>query len=208
MPSRNGFHSGRVNGKAPVPLIVEREERAVRPTQFTGQEVFLAKEEIIVSKTDLNGKLTYVNDVFLRISGYSERELLGQPHSVIRHPDMPRCVFKLFWDTISAGQEIFAYVVNATKDGGHYWVLAHVTPSFDVNGNIIGYHSNRRSPDREAVEFIKPLYAKLVAMEKGRGRTQESVAASLAQMQSWVCEQHGSYEKFILTLAKSKGAVL
>ena len=98
---------------------------------LTGVERFFDKDEIIVSKTDLKGRMTYCNDVFLRIAGYTEQELLGQPHSIIRHPDMPRCVFKLLWDTIGAGKEIFAYVINRAKNGDHYWVLAHVTPSRD-----------------------------------------------------------------------------
>ena len=102
------------------------------------------EEEIIVSKTDLKGRITYANDVFVRISQYPLRELMGAPHSLIRHPNMPRCVFKLLWDTIEAKKEIFAYVLNLAKSGDHYWVFAHVTPSFDGNNNIIGYHSSRR----------------------------------------------------------------
>ena len=88
------------------------------------------ENEIIVSKTDTRGRITYANDVFSRVSRFGVAELLGAPHSIIRHPDMPRCVFKLLWDTIQAKQEIFAYVVNMAKNGDHYWVFAHVTPSF------------------------------------------------------------------------------
>ena len=99
----------------------------------TGKERYFEKTELIVSKTDLKGRMLYVNDVFMRISGFNEKELLGQPHSMIRNPQMPRCVFKLLWDTLEAKKEIFAYVVNICKNGDHYWVLAHVTPSFDGN---------------------------------------------------------------------------
>ncbi len=88
---------------------------------------------------------------------YSYAELMGAPHSLIRHPDMPRCVFKLLWDTLEAKQEIFAYVVNLAKDGSHYWVFAHVTPTLDDRGNIIGSHSNRRKPDPAQIERIKPI---------------------------------------------------
>jgi PAS domain S-box-containing protein len=116
----------------------------MRPTP-TGRERTFDDEEIIVSKTDLSGRITYANDVFLRISGYTEAEVIGQPHSLIRHPDMPRSVFNLLWKTIGAGQEIFAYVVNMAKNGDHYWVLAHVTPTFGPAGDIIGFHSNRRT---------------------------------------------------------------
>ena len=94
----------------------------------TGTERFFDDDKIIVSKTDLKGKLAYCNKLFLDIAGYTEKECLGQPHSMIRHPDMPRCVFALMWDAIQSGNEIFAYVINRAKNGDHYWVNAHVTP--------------------------------------------------------------------------------
>jgi len=92
--------------------------REVR-VQPTSRERLWGEEEIIVSKTDLKGIITYANRTFLKVSGYSEEELLGKPHSIIRHPDMPRCVFKLLWDTIEAGREILAYVKNMAKNGDH-----------------------------------------------------------------------------------------
>ena len=82
---------------------------------LTGVERHFDEHEIIVSKTDLKGRITYANDTFLRVAGYRERDILGQPHSIIRHPDMPRCVFALLWQTIEAGREIFAYVINANE---------------------------------------------------------------------------------------------
>jgi PAS domain S-box-containing protein len=111
--------------------------------QPTGRERTWGDEELIVSKTDLKGIITYANRTFLSVAGYTEQEILGKPHSIIRHPDMPRCVFKLLWDTIESGNEIFAYVKNMAKNGDHYWVFAHVTPTLDAHGNIIGYHANR-----------------------------------------------------------------
>ena len=90
----------------------------------------------------------YVNREFMAIADYDEKELLGQPHSIIRNPNMPRCIFKHLWDHLKGGREIFAYVVNRCKHGDHYWVLAHVTPSYDGSGNINGYHSTPRVPDK------------------------------------------------------------
>src|SRR5580704_8741733 len=95
---------------------------AVRPT---GRERTFPEDEIIASKTDVKGVITYANRTFMEVSLYSEEELLGQPHSIVRHPDMPRCVFKLLWDTIQKGDEIFAYVKNMCKNGDFYWVFAH-----------------------------------------------------------------------------------
>jgi len=126
----------------------------------TNVEQFFDRSEIIVSKTDLKGRITYANRTFARLAGYSEAELLGQPHSIIRHPDMPRAVFKLLWDTLAERNEVFAYVKNLARDGSFYWVFAHVTPSMDADQNVVGYHSNRRVPRREVVSnVIEPLYA-------------------------------------------------
>ncbi len=120
----------------------------------TGIEQTFQEDHLIVSKTDTKGIITYANQTFMEVSGYTESELLGKPHNIIRHPDMPKAAFKLLWDTVSGGNEIFAYVINLCKNGDHYWVLAHVTPSFGSNGNILGYHSSRRKPDREQIEKI------------------------------------------------------
>jgi PAS domain S-box-containing protein len=134
---------------------------------LTGVEAQFDAMDIIVSKTDIKGRITYCNRTFIDISGYPESELMGAPHSVLRHPAMPRGVFRLLWDTIMSGNEIFAYVINRTRLGDHYWVLAHVTPTYDSLGGISGYHSSRRVPDRQAVEKIKPLYDSLRPKKNG-----------------------------------------
>ena len=100
----------------------------------------------LVSKTDTKGKILYCNDEFVAISGYSERELLGKPHSIVRHPDMPRTIFKYLWDTLAQGKEVNAYVKNMAKDGSYYWVFANVCPSSSANGQIVAYNSVRRCP--------------------------------------------------------------
>ncbi len=92
----------------------------------TGKEVFFDRDHFIVSKTDLKGRITYVNRAFCAIAGYGEGELLGAPHSIIRHPDMPRAVFKLLWDRLAEGCEVFAQVKNLTRNGDFYRVFAHV----------------------------------------------------------------------------------
>ncbi len=167
----------------------------------TGVEQFFDENEIIVSKTDLKGKMTYCNDVFLRIAGYTEAECLGKPHSMIRHPDMPRCVFNLLWDTIQQGDEIFAYVINRCKNGDHYWVLAHVTPSRDVSGNVIGYHSSRRVPDRHVLEeAIMPLYEKLLQEERRHSNRKDGMVAGSQMIHELLSSQNKEYDKFVATL--------
>ena len=172
--------------------------------QPTGVERTFHDDEIIVSKTDPRGRITYVNDVFLRVSAYPEDELLGQPHSIIRHPDMPRGVFKLLWDTIPTGRELFAYIVNLAGDGAHYWVLAHVTPTFDAGGAVVGYHSNRRTASRSALDRIEPLYAELLREERAHANPVQAVQASSALLAKRLEELGQTYEEFVWSLDTSE----
>ncbi len=166
----------------------------------TGIERTFDEEEIIVSKTNRQGKITYANDVFLKISGYTEHEVIGQPHSLIRHPDMPRCVFKLLWDTIDSGKEIFAYVINMAKSGDHYWVLAHVTPTFGRSGEIIGHHSNRRTPDRKALAKIEPLYRQLLEEERKHAAKGDQIASSTNVLKAMLERSGMSYDELMFAL--------
>jgi len=173
-----------------------------RPDVYlSGNERFFKEDEIIVSKTDLKGKITYGNHLFFSLAGYTEAQVIGQPHNMIRHPEMPRCVFKLLWDTLQAGKEIFAYVVNRSGNGDHYWVFAHVTPSKDASGNIVGYHSNRRVPNREVLEStIIPLYKQLLAEEQKHNSPKDGMAAS-TQMLMDLCKEKGlTYEELMFAL--------
>lgn len=163
----------------------------------TGRVRPFGLDEVIVSKTDLRGHITYANDVFVRVSGYSEGELLGAPHSVIRHPDMPRAVFHLLWETIAAGEEIFAFVDNLAADGGHYWVLAHVTPSFDEAHRIVGYHSHRRCPDPAAVAEVEPLYRRLREEERRQPTGNAAVAAGRALLDRTLAEAGLTYDEYV-----------
>lgn len=170
------------------------------PIRPSHRERFFDANDIIVSKTDLKGRITYANHVFLDIAGYAESEILGQPHRIIRHPDMPRCVFKLLWDTVIDGQEIFAYVKNMAKNGDHYWVFAHVTPSFDAEGKVVGFHSNRRVPKRSAVDAIAPVYAHLCGIEAQFKNGKEALAAGFRHLQDFVTAKKVSYEEYVLAL--------
>ncbi|KIM12041.1 MAG: hypothetical protein KU37_04190 [Sulfuricurvum sp. PC08-66] len=159
------------------------------------KELSFDTNEPIVSKTDTKGRITYGNELFLRLAGYTETELLGAPHNIIRHPDMPRIVFKLLWDTVQAGREIYAYVINRAKNGDYYWVLANVTPSFDAKGNIVGYYSVRRRPTPHALSVIQPFYRELLAAEKRGG-----MEASAQLFEQTISQKGGRYDQFILSL--------
>ncbi|MCJ9427953.1 PAS domain-containing protein [Kordiimonas sp. A6E486] len=168
---------------------------------MTGVEVFFDANDIIVSKTNLKGHITYANDVFLDIAGYTEEEVLGKPHSLIRHPKMPRCVFKLLWDTIQAGDEIFAYVINRAKNGDHYWVLAHVTPSYDSASQMVGFHSNRRVANRDTLtDVIIPLYDELLATEQA-GDRKSGLEASTRKLTEFLSAKNMTANQYFLSLA-------
>lgn len=168
--------------------------------QPTGREVTFGEDEIIVSKTDVKGRITYANDVFLRVAGYAEDEVLGQPHSIIRHPSMPRSVFGLLWETLESGKEIFAFVKNITKLGDHYWVFAHVTPTFNA-GHIVGYHSNRRSPARAALPLVEALYTELREAEAKVARDRQ-VEAGKAKLMELLAARQMTYEAFVFSLER------
>ncbi len=160
-------------------------------------EKVMSEEDFIISKTDSKGKLTYVNKIFIEMAGYEEEELLGKPHNIVRHPDMPRTVFRLLWERISHREEIFAYVVNKSKNGDYYWVYANVTASVDPRGNILGYYSVRRKPNPSALSIIKPLYAKMVDAEKRGG-----MDASKRLLEEVLYEKGVGYDEFIIDIQK------
>ena len=167
----------------------------------TNTERFFAEDDIIVSKTDVKGRLTYVNQSFCHIADYTEAELLGQPHSIIRHPDMPRAVFKLLWDTILDRREVFAYVKNLARSGAYYWVFAHVTPSYSDDGRIIGFHSNRRVPERRILDdVIIPLYADVLREEAKHRNGKEALAAGFQHLVDFVRARKMTYEELIFAL--------
>ncbi|WP_291270718.1 PAS domain-containing protein [Geothrix sp.] len=168
--------------------------------QPTQQERVLEEDDFIVSKTDLKGLITYGNRIFIGISGYSEEELLGAPHNILRHPDMPRSVFKLLWDTLQAKREICAYVKNLAKDGSFYWVFANITPSFDRRGEVIGYYSVRRKPRAEAVKAVGALYRTMLDAERKAGDGQAGMKASQAILNRTLEEKGMGYEEFVLGL--------
>lgn len=133
------------------------------------QERQVSADAFLVSKTDTKGKITYCNIPFAQIVGAKGNELIGKPHNIVRHPDMPRVVFKILWEYVKNKKEVFAYVKNKSLDGSFYWVFANVTASLDQSGNIIGYYSVRRKPNPKALEVIIPLYRQLLEAEKSGG---------------------------------------
>lgn len=161
------------------------------------EELLFAEDEVIVSKTDLKGRITYANDVFCRMAEAPTGQVLGMPHSIIRHPDMPRAIFQLLWTKITSGEEIFAYVKNMSLTGKYYWVIAHVTPSFDVTGKVVGFHSNRRKPERKKVQVIGDLYSELRDIERSDPNQKQGMQRSMQTLQDKIAATGMDYDEFI-----------
>jgi PAS domain S-box-containing protein len=168
----------------------------ITPTQH---EIMLEQDEVIVSKTDLKGRITYVNRAFMRVANFSELAVLGQQHNLVRHPDMPRGAFKLLWDTLKQEREFFGYVKNITSDGNYYWVFANVTPDRDSNGNLIGYFSVRRKPGKDAIATMEAIYREMLDVETRAGSA-NAPAASVEFLQAKLKSLGTTYDRFILSL--------
>lgn len=162
-------------------------------------EVEVPKGRFIVSKTDLTGRITYVNRTFMEVADYTEADLLRQQHNIIRHPDMPRGAFQFLWDEIKQGREFFAYVKNLASNGAYYWVFANITPDYDDRGKVQGYYSVRRRPSPEAIAAIQPVYAEMLRIEKASS-PKEAPFASVKWLSQQLEQMGKSYEQFVLGL--------
>jgi PAS domain S-box-containing protein len=169
---------------------------SIRPTSV---EKVMREGDFIVSMTDLKGLITYGNRIFIEYSGYSEAELLGAQHNIVRHPDMPRGMFKLLWDKIQNKEECFAYVKNMAKDGSFYWVFSNVTPVFDPAGNVTGYFSVRRKPNQSGIKTMSEIYRRMLD-EENRASAANAPAASIRVLTDILKEKGLSYEEFILAI--------
>jgi PAS domain S-box-containing protein len=171
-------------------------KRQIQPSAI---ERMMRESDFIVSKTNPKGIITYGNPIFIEFSGYSEEELLGSQHNIVRHPDMPRAAFQLAWDTIQSGKEFFGYVKNMAKDGSFYWVFTHITPDFDAQRNIVGYTSVRRCPKRDAVSKVEPVYRQMLQAEQGVG-ARDAIAAGTKVLLDLLNQTGMSYEELVFSL--------
>lgn len=164
-------------------------------------EIKLNPKRYIVSKTDAHGNIEYGNDYFVEISGYSEAELIGKPHSIVRHPDMPKIVFKMMWDRINRAQNIMAVVKNLAKDGSYYWVVTEFEPKLDpITNEIIAHTAFRRAAPQNAIDAMIPIYKKLLEIEKESG-----MEASEKYLRGLLEVNHTTYDEFINNLVGNKG---
>jgi len=163
----------------------------------TDKEHEVTSVDIVVSKGNAKGDITYANQIFFKLAGYTQAELLDQPHAIIRHPDMPKIIFKYLWDNLEAGKDVKAFVKNLCKDGGFYWVFAHVRVATNPDGSFRNYVSTRKGMSTGARVIIEPLYKTLRAAEDEGGMN-----ASLPLLEAFLKEQGGSLSTFNDTMQK------
>lgn len=167
----------------------------------TNVEIELDPKRYIISKTDTKGVITFGNDYFIEIAGYSKEELLGKPHNIIRHPDMPRIAFKMMWERINRGENMMAIVKNLAKDGRHYWVVTDFEPKLDpITKKIVSHTAFRKAAPRKAIEAIEPIYKKLIELEKEGG-----MEASGKFLEDFLKEKNTNYDKFINEIVENRG---
>lgn len=147
----------------------EVKEMIKRPIPID-KEVAWDKTKTIMSKTDLYGTIEYANEVFVDVCGYEDYELMAQPHNIVRHPDMPKVVFKVLWENIQKGNQFHGIVKNLAKSGRYYWVITNFEYSRDENGNIVNYIARRKAVPQDVItKHIEPLYKKLLQIEQVSG---------------------------------------
>lgn len=164
----------------------------------TRQEVILPEDVLIISKTDPQSCITYVNQSFCKTSGYTSKELVGNNHDIVRNDLMPRSIYNLMWEHLKAEEEFFGYIVNSNKDGSYYWMLINVTPSYH-NNVLTGYFSVRRAPSAQALNIIKPLYQSMCHTEKTASPEQQLSMSSAVLWQA-ITKEFQTYAEFILSL--------
>jgi PAS domain S-box-containing protein len=166
------------------------------------KEIVFSKKKFIVSKTDTKGNILFVNKNFSEISGYSEEEIIGMPHNVIRHPDMPRSIFFLIWNSLLAGREVSGVIKNLAKSGKYYWVIADFSIKRDNQGQIESFTAFRRAAPDQVIEEIEELYDTMLSIEKKHG-----IEGSLSYLESYLEEKGLSYDAFLDELVRPKGVL-
>jgi len=166
------------------------------------EEITFSKKKFIVSKTDIEGNITFVNQSFCDIAGYRYEELIGEPHSVIRHPDMPQAIFYMLWKSLLAGMEISAIIKNVAKSGKCYWIIADFSMQRDSYGNLETFSSFARYAPNYVTEAIEELYAEMIYAERKSG-----LEGSLGYLENFLEEKNLSYNDYLESLVKPKGVL-
>ncbi len=184
------------------PVLKTKNIKIKRPEPID-EEIELSPKKYIMSKTDPKGIIEYGNEYFVEISGYKESELVGKPHNIIRHPDMPKVIFKLLWDRLESRKNIYAIVKNLSKSGRYYWVIT----DFDIKVNrasneVLGYFAYRKSAPKHAVKEIEKLYKKLIEIEKESG-----MEGSQKYLVGFLEARGQTYDEYIDEITRNTGII-
>jgi PAS domain S-box-containing protein len=158
-------------------------------------EIKIDPAKTIMSKTNARGIIEFANEYFMEVSGYEEYELMGKPHNIIRHPDMPKVIFKELWNRLHKGENIYALVKNLAKDGRYYWVLTSFETKYDENGHITSHYARRKAAPSNAVYQIEKLYKTLQAIEKN-----QSIEVAVKYFRGMLEEKGLDYDQFIFKI--------
>jgi len=166
------------------------------------EEIKFSKKKFIVSKTDTEGNILFVNQNFCDVTGYKYEELLEQPHSVVRHPDMPKAIFYMIWKSLLAGMEVSAIIKNVAKSGKYYWVIADFSMQRDKYGQLETFTSFKRFSPAHVNEAIQELYDEMSYCERKSG-----IEGSLLYLEKFLEEKELSYNEYLEVLVKPKGVL-
>ena len=166
------------------------------------EEIIFSKKKFIVSKTDVEGNILFVNQSFCDVTGYKYEELVGEPHSVLRHPHMPKAIFYMIWKSLLAGMEVSAIIKNVAKNGKYYWVIADFSMQRDKYGQLETFSSFKRfAPEHVSIE-IQELYNGMCYAERKNG-----MEGSLRHLETFLEEKQLSYNEYLEVLVKPKGVL-
>jgi len=159
------------------------------------KEIIINKNDVLVTRTNHSGIINYANDSFLRVTGFTEDEVIGQPHNIIRHPDMPKVIFYFMWKNIKKRKNVIAIVKNYTKNKDYYWVATDFKHEEDFSGAIKNYVAFRRPINQDNIKIIEALYSNLLEIEKTTG-----IDASIKYFNRYLKEKGMEYNDFILDI--------
>ena len=154
---------------------------------MAGEEIEVKDIDIVVSKSDEEGNITYGNPIFVKLSGYDKSELIGSPHSILRHPDMPKTIFTYLWEMLKAKKEVKVFVKNRSKNGNFYRVFAVIRPALNPDGTLRNYTSTRKRSNPKAWEVLEPLYQEMKRLEETEG-----IESAKIKLEEFVKEHGGN----------------
>ena len=177
-------------------LVTDKTKILIR----ANREIILPKDETTISRTDIDGTILYYNNTFVNISGYKKSELLYAPHSILRHPDMPKAIFYIIWQTLLSGRSTYAIIKNFTKNGNYYWLLIKFIVQKDNQNNIVSFLSHGKQAPKQAIKIIEPIYKDLLKIEK-----ENNMENSIQYLSSFLNKNnYATYNDYICRISKKE----